>query len=111
MGRDKPFIGQMDRLIKIVSFGSVRNETNEKRTIHLPVCSPYAMMEDLSATEEVEGKVRAVIIKKYTIRYNASVSLFKNKLAIIDQGVTYNVTGVLEIGRKYRLQLTVKKYE
>lgn len=111
MANENPFIGQMDRVIQIVKFDKTRNPTGEKETTNEVVCNPYAKMEDVSGGEDVEGKVRYLVTRKYTIRYNAQVDLLKNKLALIDEGVTYDVVNVIPIGRKKHLTLIVKNHE
>lgn len=111
MASENPFIGQMDRVVQIVKFEKTRNPTGEQITTNEVVCNPYAKMEDMSGGEDVEGKVRYLVNRKYTIRYNAQVSLLKNKLALIDEGVTYDVVNVIPIGRKKHLTLIVKNYE
>ncbi|MCG9792486.1 phage head completion protein [Flavobacterium algicola] len=107
---DKPFIGQLNVLIQIVRFESTRNELNEEQKTQVVVCNPYAKMEDISGGEDVEGKIRYLVNRKYTIRLNSEVKALKNKLALIDDGVTYDVVNVIPIGRTH-LQLIVKNYE
>lgn len=111
MANENPFIGQMDRVIQIVKFEKTRNATGEKETTNEVVCNPYAKMEDVSGGEDVEGKVRYLVNRKYTIRYNEQVNLLKNQLALIDNGVTYDVVNVIPVGRKKHLILMVKNYE
>jgi hypothetical protein len=111
MAGENPFIGQMDRVVQIVKFEKTRNPTGEKIATPEVVCNPFAKMEDVSGGEDVEGKVRYLVNRKYTIRYNAQVDLFKNQLALIDEGVTYDVVNVIPIGRKKHLTLIVKNHE
>lgn len=111
MASENPFIGQMDRVIQIVKFEKTRNPTGEQITTNEVVCNPYAKMEDMSGGEDVEGKVRYLVNRKYTIRYNPEVEFHKNKLALIDDGVTYDVVNIIPIGRRKHLTLIVKNYE
>lgn len=106
-----PFVGQMDRKIQIVKFVTTRNSTNEKEVTQEVIASPWAHMMDISGTEDVEGKVRYLVNKKFTIRYNATVNDLKNQLGLIFEGKLFDVINVIELGRKSHLQLIVKNYE
>jgi head-tail adaptor len=108
---EKPFIGQMDRKISIVKFVSTRNSTNEKEVTQEVIADPWARMEDISGSEDVEGKVRYLVSKKFTIRYNQTVNDLKNQLGLLYDGKLFDVINVVEIGRKSHLQIFVKNYE
>lgn len=108
---EKPFIGQMDRKILIVKFVNTRNSTNEKVVTQEVIAEPWAAMTDISGTEDVEGKVRYLVNKKFTIRYNQEVNDMKNQLGLLFEGKLFDVINVIEIGRKSHLQLIVKNYE
>lgn len=106
-----PFIGQMDRKVQIVKFVATRNSTNEKEVTQEVIAEPWANMMDVSGGEDVEGKVRYLVNKKFTIRYNQIVNNLKNQLGLLYEGKLYDVVNVIEIGRKSHLQLIVKNYE
>lgn len=106
-----PFIGQMDRKIAIVKFVSTRNSTNEKEVTQEVIAEPWARMEDVSGGEDVEGKIRYLVNKKFTIRYHPLVNELKNQLGVNFEGKLYNVVNVVELGRRSHLQLIVKNYE
>jgi len=106
-----PYIGQMDRIVTIVKFIITRNSTNEKEVTQEVISSPFAYMQDVSGNEDVEGKVRYLVNKKFTIRYNPIVNEFKNQLGLLYEGKLYDIVNVIEIGRKSHLLLIVKNYE
>lgn len=106
-----PFIGQMDRKISIVKFVSERNSTNEKEVTQEVIAEPWAKMDDVSGGEDVEGKIRYLVNKKFTIRYNPLVNELKNQLGVLFEGKLFNVVNVVELGRRSHLQLIVKNYE
>jgi head-tail adaptor len=108
---DKPFIGQMDRKISIVKFVATRNSTNEKEVTQEVIATPFAWMQDVSGSEDVEGKIRYLVNKKFTIRYNQTVNELRNQLGLLFEGKLYDVVNVVEIGRRQHLQLIVKNYE
>lgn len=107
----KPFIGQMDSKISVVKFVATRNSTNEKEVTQEVIATPWAYMEDVSGTEDVEGKIRYLVNKKFTIRYNAVVNDLKNQLGVLYDGKLFNVVNVVEIGRRSHLLIIVKDYE
>lgn len=111
MATDKPFIGQMDRIVTIVKFNTTRNSTNEKEVTQEVISNPFAYMQDVSGTEDIEGKIRYMVNKKFTIRYNPIVNDLKNQLGLLYEGKLYDVINVIEIGRRSHLQLIVKNYE
>jgi len=111
MSDNKPFIGQMDRIITIVKLIPTRNSTGEKEVTQEVISNPFAYMQDVSGTEDVEGKVRYMVNKKFTIRYNPIVNDLKNQLGLLYEGKLYDIVNVIEIGRKSHLLLIVKNYE
>lgn len=108
---DNPFIGQLNRKIEIKREVLSREATGEKKPTLQIVASPYAFMQDKSGNEDVEGKVRHLISRSYTIRYNATVVAENTALKVEDNGVVYDVYHVKEIGRKKHLELLVTNYE
>lgn len=108
---DKPFIGQMDRIISVVKFNTIRNSTNEKEVTQEVIAEPWAFVQDISGNEDVEGKVRYMVTKSFTIRYNQEIYDLKNQLGINYEGKLYDVINVVEIGRKTHLKIMVKNYE
>jgi len=111
MEAKKPFIGSLDRKVQIIQFVTTKNEVNEKITTQEVILEPMAKMEDVSGTEDVEGKVRYIVTRKYSIRWNSQVATLKNKLAVKDGEKLFDVINVVEIGRKSHLMLMVRNYE
>jgi head-tail adaptor len=106
-----PYIGQMDRLVSIVSLVKTRNTTGEEETTDTVITSPWARMEDVSGNEDVEGKVRHLFNRKYTIRYNASVKQFGTGMVLIDSGERFNIYHIKELGRNRFLEILVENNE
>jgi head-tail adaptor len=105
------FIGQMDRVIQIKKKVITQTSTNAEVTAEELVCSPWAYMEDLSGNEDVEGKVRHLINRTYTIRYNAEVKSRGTALTLFDEERKFEIIHIVEIGRKQHLEIRVKSYE
>jgi head-tail adaptor len=94
-----------------VKFVTTRNSTNEKEITEEVISEPFAHVQDISGSEDVEGKVRYMVTKSFTIRYNQVVNEFKNQLGLNFEGKRYDVVNVVEIGRKTHLKIIVKNYE
>lgn len=106
-----PFIGQMDRKIQIVSETLSQNTMGEQKPSETVIASAFAHMEEAGGDEDVEGKVRHLTNRRYTIRFNSDILTNGNKYILKDAGVKYGIYHVNEIGRKQHLQLLVNKYE
>ena len=108
---EKPFIGQMDRMILVQKEILTRNTVGEQKPALVTVIEAFANMKESSGSEDVEGKVRHLISRTYTIRYDPAVLAERAKLKVQEGGVTYNVYHVKEVGRKSHIQLLVTGYE
>lgn len=101
----------MDRKISIEKETFTRNTVGERKPTIVSVATPFAYMSENTGGEDVEGKVRHLISRTYTIRYNKAVIDERTKLQVVDGGVKYNVYHLKEVGRKSHLQLLVTNYE
>jgi head-tail adaptor len=106
-----PFIGQMDRKIEVIEFTSITNETGEEVRSETVIANPFAYLREISGNEDVDGKVRHLINRSYTIRYNPVVLQKANQLAVKDGNTLFQVIHVKEFGRKKHLEILVKYYE
>jgi len=106
-----PFIGQLDRKIQIVELVKTRNSTGEMEVTHNVISEPFAQMNDLSGSEDVEGSVRHIINRFYMIRYSPMIRMRASELLVIDSGQKFNIYHAIEVGRKQFLKLLVRDYE
>ncbi|MNF81075.1 hypothetical protein D3C85_614990 [compost metagenome] len=106
-----PFIGQMDRKIQIVELVKTQNSTGEEEVAQNVISEPFAFMNEVSGSEDADGKIRHLINRNYTIRYNTSVLHKATELIVIDGLQKFSVYHVREIGRKKHLTLLVNNYE
>lgn len=106
-----PYIGQMDRRIKLVDKVTARSETGAVTSTENVVAESYSNMKDLSGMEDVEGKVRHLVNRIYIIRYNPVVKEKGTALILIDEDKKYEIIHIVELGRKQHLELRVKLYE
>lgn len=108
---EKTFIGQMDRRIQLVQKTKSQTETGAEVSSETVVSEPFAAMKDISGGEEVDGKVKHLISRTYTIWFNPLVKQKGTALIVIDEGRKFEILHSIEIGRKQYLELRVKSYE
>ncbi len=112
MADQLPFIGQLNRKIQILKMVKTRNSTGEEEIVYNVIASPYAMMQDISGNEDIEGKVRHFINRHYTIRwcgiFGANVT---TDLLVQDGTNRFNIYHNIELGRKQFIKLLVREYE
>lgn len=108
---DNPFIGQMDRKIQLVEKVKTQTDTGSEVSSENVIASPYAMMKDVSGSEEVDGKVKHLVNRTYTIRFNETIKQKGTALIVIDENRKFEILHIIEIGRKKHLELRVKSYE
>lgn len=101
------FIGQMDRLIDILLVGKTRSDDGGISEGSTSIANPFAYMKEVSGDEDPEGKIRHIVNRTYTIRYNSQVLQHNTKLKIVDGNQTFNVYHVKELGRKKHLEIMV----
>ncbi len=107
---ENPFIGQMDRKIEVIELVKAATTTGAKSTTEEVIASPFAYMKEISGDEEAEGKIRHLVNRTYTIRYNSVIKAKSNQLKVKDANEVFEVIHVKELGRKKHLQLMVKMY-
>lgn len=104
---DNPFIGQMDRLIGVLLVEKVKDTSGGVSEVITTIAAPFAYMKEVSGAEDPEGKIRHIVNRTYTIRYNQQVLEKNIRLKILDNGQTFNVYHVKELGRKKHLEIMV----
>lgn len=111
MALKRPFIGQMDRKISIYELVKIQNDIGEAKEEKQLVVSCWARVDADTGSENVEGNVRHLMNKKFTIRYNNKVLKEGNQFVIEYMGQDYSITHVVEIGRRSHLQLICFSYD
>lgn len=105
-----PYIGQMNRKIKIVEFEKTQNSTGEAEIEENIISEPFAFMNEVSGSEDADGKIRHIVNRTYTIRHNTSVIRKATELVVYDNEQKFSVYHVKEIDRTH-LVLLVTNYE
>lgn len=105
-------IGQLNHPVILNKITTVVNEVGEKTKTDVQFINPlWSFLDDVSGNESVDGKVIALNVRKYTIRYNEEVLKEGEKMAIIDVDGSYNIHSIEQIGRKNYLVLKCSKRE
>ena len=108
---NKPYIGQKDRQVQIIEQTEVSSATGAPVKTNVVKANPFAYMKDVSGGEDVEGKVRHLVNRTYTIRYNSDIATNGFKYFLLDGGAKFFIEHVKEIGRKDHLELICRLYE
>jgi head-tail adaptor len=105
-------IGQLNRPVILNKITYVASLTGEKVKTEVQFVNPlWAQLDDVSGNEDVDGKVIALKVRKYTIRYNDEVLNEGEKMTITDRDGVYNIHSVEQIGYKNYLTLKCSKRE
>lgn len=105
---EKPFIGKMDTKVHIVLFEKTRDTAGGIITNEIEVCSPFAYMKEISGQEDPEGKLRHLVNRTYTVRYNPKLFVKTTQLYLKHDCKVFEVYHIKEIGRKSHLEILCK---
>ena len=106
----RPFVGDLDRRIKIFAQTITQSTTGAEKTTETQVCEPWAKMEDVSGNESVDGKVIHLVNRTYTVRWRDDLKEVQ-KMIVRDGEERFEVTHKISIGRKGYYKLICKLYE
>ena len=104
-------IGQLNSRIAIKKLQTVTEPTGEKINTEVVFKTLWAKLEDVTGTESEQGKIVALNVRKYTIRYNKQILLEGEKMLVEDIDGIYNINSVSQIGFKEYLTLRCSKRE
>lgn len=99
-------IGALDRKLIIEAATLTQDAAGEQVEAWTTFATLYAKKARKSASEGVTAEQKSVTrVEAYQARYKAGVT---EKMRLIDNGVTYNIIAVSEIGRKAGLEITAE---
>ncbi len=112
MDEVKIYTGQLNQRIAIIERQRTTSNTGEKTYNEVQFNAVWAKMEDVSGSEVEDGKILALNVRRYTIRYDPALVL-KNitDLYIEHGGNMYNIYSVGFIGHQEYIQLKCSKRE
>ncbi|MDM1408058.1 head-tail adaptor protein [Myroides sp. DF42-4-2] len=107
----KPYIGQMDRKIVVYENIKTQNDIGEAKEEKKKIAECWARVDTDTGSEKVEGNVRHLLNKSFTIRFNRVIFERGNEFVVEYNKQLYNITHVAEIGRRSNLQLICFVYD
>ncbi|MFD1292636.1 head-tail adaptor protein [Lutibacter holmesii] len=108
----KPQIGTLNQPVILNKITTVVSETGQKSKSEVQFINPlWAYLDDVSGNESVDGKVIALNVRKYTVRYNEEILTEGDKMVIVDADGSYNIHSIEQLGRKTYLVLKCSKRE
>ena len=110
--KNKIKIGQLNRAVILKKITTVTSTTGFETETEVDFINPlWAQLDDVTGNETEEGKIIALNVRKYTIRYNAEVVISGTKMVITDVDGTYNINSIEQVGFKNYLTLKCSKRE
>lgn len=105
------YIGELDARIELIQFSYTQTTTGAPIKTESSLGSVWCKIIDVSGSEDEEGKIRALNVRKYVIRYQSTVYTNASNIYIKDADGTYNINHAEEVGRKHFLVLKAQKRE
>lgn len=106
------YIGQLDRRISIKEDVRATSSTGEKTKTPTLFNTVWSKVEDVSGNEDIDGKIIALNVRKYIVRYDPALVLKEiTDMFIDDAGEVYNIHSVSYQGRKEFITLKCSKRE
>lgn len=99
----KPYIGQLDRKIKIYKQLVVKDAVGQEKMTKELFASAYSKLENDYGNAEIDMAVMHEVTRMYIIRWRSEIEKEGVKMLIEDNGNYYNVISVSPIGRKSHL--------
>ncbi|MFD0762985.1 head-tail adaptor protein [Lutibacter aestuarii] len=96
-------------MLKTISI--TESDTGEDVPLEVNFKQVWASLDDLSGSEDADGKIIALNVRKYVIRYIKEVVISGVEMLVVDEDGTYNITSVQQLGRKNFLLLKCRKRE
>ncbi len=104
-------IGNLNRRIVIQNNVLVASATGQKTKTPQTYATCWAELDDVSGNESEDGKIVALSVRKYTIRYDAGILTGGTEMIIVDEDGSYNINSIEQVGRKTYLTLKCSKKE
>ena len=99
--------GKRDRRITLERYGVTRNEFNEPIEGWAELSRVWASRKDVSDTERLRSaEVGSIITTRFAIRWSKKVADLNTKDRLQLEGLTYNIVGVKELGRREGIEIT-----
>lgn len=87
-------------------------ETNTGKGVTLvwsELMTVWASRKDISDAERAaSGKVQGSVISRFIVRWSPSMAGIKPKDRLIEGGLTFEIRGIKEVGRRQMLEITAE---
>lgn len=104
-------IGNLNRAIVLKKITTVVSSTGEETKSEILYKGVWAQLADISGSENEDGKVMYLSVRKYIVRYDLEILKEGETMLITDIDGTYNIHSIEQIGRKDYLALKCSKRE
>ena len=105
--RSKGTAGKRDRKVKLERWGITRDEWNNPVEGWTTISEPWASKYDVSDTERLRAaEVGSTLTARFVIRWSKKVVDLNTKDRLTCEGLTYDVVGVKELGRREYIEIT-----
>lgn len=111
MALKKPYIGQMDKKIKIYRPVLKQNEVGEEVSEEELFSSPWAQLIDDYGEEKIDMAVMHSSTRSYVVRYRSELFKSGEEMIIEDRGKRFQIVHVSEVGTRSHLRLRCVNYE
>ena len=104
-------IGQLNHLITILQHVTVVGTAGGNTPTEVEYKKTWALVDDISGSEAIDGKIIATNVRKYTIGYDQTVFTDGDKMAVSDTDGVYDIQGIAQLEYKKYLVLKCIKRE
>tara|TARA_R110002074_G_scaffold203363_1_gene371240 strand:+ start:2899 stop:3234 length:336 start_codon:yes stop_codon:yes gene_type:complete len=109
---DTIYTGQLDVRVEIIERTKTSSSTGAPVVTESVFNTVWAKSIDVSGSEESEGKIFALNVRRYIIKYDPALVLKTvTELFISDGSEQYNIHSSANIGRKEYIELKCSKRE
>ena len=107
----RPYIGSLDRKIKILQIVKERDSTGSEKSVRKVFCEPWSSIVSESGGKEIDMAMMELSARSYVIRWRKEIEEDGLKMLLEDSGVLYRINHISFIGRRRFLQLRCSNYE
>lgn len=110
MGDSRLRSGNLDRRVRLERGTETRDDFNGVVRTWREVCTVWGSKEDKSGSEAISAQeLAAATTTIFVIRYSSKAAGVTASWRAVCEGVTYNITGVRELGRREGIELTTMR--
>ena len=108
MATDQVFAGQLQDRVEVFKYTSVNNASGEAIKTAVSLGKKWVKRVDISGTEDEDGRLVALNVAKFLMRYTSEMMLEGTKYFIRDFDGDYEVNSVAQFGNRRKSFLEIK---